>query len=102
MCNLRGCFIGSIFKITRPRLEKRVSDESFKAGLINEMNYRLLIMEADELTADENILWVEDIMITPIKKPGLKKLITDIIHGICIRSKEVKEWILKVIYRKER
>ena len=66
------------------------------------MNYKLLIMEADELTADENILWVEDIMITPIKKPGLKKLITNIILERCIKSREVKEWLLKVIYRKER
>lgn len=79
-----------------------MSDESFKAGLINEMNYRLLIMEADELIADDNILWVEDIIITPIKKPGLRELITNIIHERCIKSREVKEWLLKVIYRKER
>lgn len=102
MCNFRRCFTGSVFKITRPRLEKIVSDESFKAGLINEMNYRLLIMEADELIADDNILWVEDIIITPIKKPGLRELITNIIHERCIKSREVKEWLLKVIYRKER
>ena len=66
------------------------------------MNYKLLIMEADELIADDNILWVEDIIITPIKKPGLMELITNIILERCIKSREVKEWLLKVIYRKER
>lgn len=66
-------------------------DDNFKKELIDEMNYRLLIMETDALSVDENILWLEDIMITPIKKPGIKELINRIIHRICsIWSREAR------------
>lgn len=66
-------------------------DDNFKKELIDEMNYRLLIMETDALSVDENILWLEDIMITPIKKPGIKELINRIIQRICsIWSREAR------------
>lgn len=66
-------------------------DDNFKKELIDEMNYRLLIMETDALSVDEKILWVEDIMITPIKKPGIKELINRIIQRICsIWSREAR------------
>lgn len=66
-------------------------DDNFKKELIDEMNYRLLIMETDALSVDENILWLEDIMITPIKKPGIKELINRIVQRICsIWSREAR------------
>lgn len=91
MRDIREYFTGKYFKSTRRKLQKIVLDDNFKKELIDEMNYRLLIMETDALSVDENILWLEDIMITPIKKPGIKELINRIIQRICsIWSREAR------------
>ena len=42
---------------------------------MNELNFRLLCQQADEVSEDEDILWIDDIIITPIKKPGMKERI---------------------------
>ncbi len=69
---------------------KKVQDESYRVKLINYLNYRLILLEINELSNCRDILWVEDIIITPNKKPGIMEHIKSIIQAISngIRKKQ--------------
>ena len=69
---------------------KKVQDESYRVKLINYLNYRLILLEINELSNCRDILWVEDIIITPNKKPGIMENIKSIIQAISngIRKKQ--------------
>lgn len=52
-----------------------------------ELNFKLFCYQIGDVPANEYILWVDDIVITSIKKPGLnervKAIIQRIIGNIC-------------------
>ncbi len=47
-----------------------------------ELNFKLFCYQISDVPANEYILWVDDIVITSIKKPGLKERVKAIIQRI--------------------
>lgn len=56
--------------------------ECYTKGLIMELNFKLFCYQIGDVPANEYILWVDDIVITSIKKPGLKERVKAIIQRI--------------------
>lgn len=66
----------------RIKARKSKSSEYYTKGLINDLNFKLFCYQISDVPANEYILWVEDIITTSIKKPGLKERVKTIIQRI--------------------